>query len=358
MKRNLATLAVVAPLTLAVSLALAAGREPASKDKPKEFKPVPVTAVMATAAPAIDGSGADAIWKTAPVTKLEAVKGCNFKGDAGKTTGTVQVAYDKENLYMMIVYDDPTQSVRRSPYQKQPDGTWAKMKDPDDKGGDNCVYYEDKIGVMWNINNSIVGFDRFGCQIACHGGEPGKPYGNKYVEEEGELGDLWHMKWVRTGNIGQIDDGYVDHTRFDAEKAKTAGRKGDAKTGGGYEDVKLVNGKPEFMSKDAKPANKGGTYWVKAEDKVPFDDSKFKPGDEVASIMIAPFAGDRGDLKLGGKWANGKWTLEISRKLVTGSKTDVNFDDLKKTYFFGIAMFDNAQVRHAYVQEPLVLQFK
>lgn len=358
MKRNFLRFAAVAPIAIAASLVLAAGREPAPKDKPKEMKPIVVTAVMAPTAPGIDGDAKDAIWKTAPVTKLMAVKGCNFKGGEGKTSATLQVAYDKDNLYMLLTYDDPTFSERRSPYQKQADGSWQKLKDPDDKGGDNCVYYEDKVGVMWNINNSVVGFDRFGCQIACHGGEPGKPYGNKYVEEAGEVGDLWHMKWVRTGNIGQVDDGYVDHTRFDPEKAKTAGRKGDAKTGGGYDDNKLVGGKPEFMSKDAKPANKGGTYWIKAEDKVAFDDARFKAGDEVPSIVIAPFAGDRGDVRFSGKWAKGKWTMEFTRKLVTGSKTDVNFDDLKKSYGFGIAMFDNAQVRHAYVEEPLVLQFK
>ncbi len=358
MKRTLATFAVIAPLTLAASLAFGAGREPAPKEKPKEFKPVAVTAVMVSAAPAIDGDASDTAWKSVPVTKFEAVKGSNFKGGLGKTSGTLQVAYDKENLYMLITYDDPTYSVQRSPYRKQKDGTWEKLKDPDDKGGDNIVYYEDKIAVLWNMNNSIVGFERFGCQIACHGGEPGKPYGNKYVEEAGEMGDMWHMKYVRTGSLGQADDGYLDHTRFDPEKAKEAGRKHDAKTGGGYEDVKLVNGNPEFMNKDGKPANKGGTYWLKAEDKVPFDDAKFKAGDEVASIIVAPFAGDRGDVKFGGKWTKGKWTMELSRKLVTGSKTDVNFDDLKKTYGFGVGLFDNAQVRHAYTQEPLMLQFR
>jgi hypothetical protein len=50
--------------------------------------------------------------------------------------------------------------------------------------------------------------------------------------------------------------------------------------------------------------------------------------------------------------------MEISRKLVTGSKFDVQFDDLKKGYGFGLALFDNAQVRHAFVEQPLVLQFK
>jgi hypothetical protein len=356
MKSTFTKVAVIAPLTLAVGLAFAAGREPAPKDKPKEHKPITVTAVAASAAPKLDGDASDAIWKTAPVTKLSAVKGCNFKDGKGATSATVQVAYDKENLYMLIAYDDPNESVRRSPYQKQADGSWQKLKDPDDKGGDNCVYYEDKIGVQWNL--SVIGFEKFGCAISCHGGEPGKPYGNKYNEEAGELSDLWHMKWVRTGNIGQIDDGYVDHTRFDPEKEKNAGRKTDPKTGGGYEDIKLVNGKPEFMNKDGKPASKGGTYWLKADDKVAFDDSKFKAGDEIASIMIAPFAGDRGDVKVAGKWVKGKWAMEIQRKLVTGSKFDVQFDDMKKAYYFGIALFDNAQVRHAMVEEPLVLQFK
>lgn len=355
MKRTTLSIAVLATLTLAASGAVLA-KEPAPKDKPKEHKPIAVTAVMAAAAPVIDGDAKDAIWKTAPVVKLKAVKGANFT--KGATNASLQVAYDKENLYMLLSYDDPTLSVRRAPYQKQKDGSWVMLKDPEDKGGDNDVYYEDKWAVLWNINNSIVGFDKFGCAIACHGGEPGKPYGNKYTEEAGELGDIWHMKWVRTGHLGQADDSYLDHTRFDAQKEKNAGRKLDPKTGGGYEDVKLVNGKPEFMGKDAKPANKGGTYWIKAEDKVAFDDSKFKAGDEVASIIVAPFAGDRGEVKIAGKWAKGKWTYEITRKLVTGSKFDVNFNDLKKSYGFGLAMFDNAQVRHAFVEEPLVLQFK
>lgn len=355
MKRKTLTLAVLSALALAANVASFA-KEPAPKDKPKEMKPIAVTAVMAAAAPAIDADAKDAVWKTAPVVKLEAVKGANFKG--GKTSATLQVAYDKENLYMLLTYDDPTLSEQRSPYKKQADGSWQKLKDPEDKGGDNDVYYEDKFAVQWNINNSVIGFEKFGCAISCHGGEPGKPYGNKYNEEAGEVSDMWHAKWVRMGHLGQLDDGYVDHTRFDPEKAKSAGRKTDPKTAGGYEDNKLVNGKPEFMSKDAKPANKGGTYWLLAENKVPFDDSKFKAGDEVASIIVAPTVGDRGDVKIAGKWANGKWTVEITRKLVTGSKFDVQFDDLKKSYGFGVALFDNAQVRHAFVEQPLILQFK
>jgi hypothetical protein len=314
-----------------------------------------VTAVKVAKAPNPIAGAADPAWAMAQALSISLAGGKNFKD--GKTTATIKAVYAGDMLYMLLQYDDPTESVRRSPYQKQPDGSWKQIVDPDDKGGDNTKYYEDKFALIWNIGNSIKGFSQQGCMVACHAGEAGKAFGNKYLANEGELGDIWHMKSIRTGYVGQADDQYLDHTRYDKDKAPEAGRKSDAKTGGGYDDIKLVNGKPEFMHKSGTPANKGGTYYLKAEDKAPFDDSKFKPGDEVASILVAPFTGDRGDIAAAIKWANGKWTAVISRKLVTGSKTDVQFDNLDGTYEFGLAAFDNAQVRHAIHFGALQLKF-
>jgi hypothetical protein len=319
--------------------------------------PTALTAVKGDAAPILDGVADDAVWQTAPAVELDFGKGANF-GDNGRTTGTLRAARVGDTLYMVLQYKDPTHSQRRSPYVKQPDGSWTKLKDPDDKGGDNTKYYEDKAAFIWPINNSIAGFDSDGCFAACHDDEPPKPYGNKYTESEGELGDIWHIKSVRTGPVGQVDDQWLDHARYDAEKAEGAGRHSDAKTGGGYKNIELKDGKPEFMSQDGKAANRGGAYWLNASDKAPFDDSRFQPGDEVASIMVSPFEGDRGDISAGMVWKDGVWTVELSRKLVTGSKTDVQFDDLAGEYLFGVSAFDNAQVRHAYVKRPLALKFE
>ena len=47
----------------------------------------------------------------------------------------------------------------------------------------------------------------------------------------------------------------------------------------------------------------------------------------------------------------------ISRKLVTGSKFDVQFSNLDVRYAFGFAAFDNAQVRHATPDDPLFMVF-
>ena len=313
-------------------------------------------AVKASAPPKLDGVADDAVWKSAPVMNVKAVKGYNFVD--GATTGTVQAAYVGDTLYMLLQWQDAERSAQRSPFVKKADGKWEQLKDPKDMGGDNNVYYEDKASVIWNIGDSVFGFEKRGCQMNCHSGEPGKPYGNKYTEEEGELADIWHVKSVRTLPVGQIDDQYLDHTRFDPKKSKGAGRHGDPKTGGGYKKIGLKDGVPEFMNKDAKPANGGGTYWLKATDAVVFDDSKFKVGDEVASIMISPLEGDRGDISAGGEWKDGKWTVELSRKLVTGSPYDVQFEDLGGSYFFGVAFFDNAQVRHAFTEKPLKLVFQ
>ncbi|HSO07420.1 MAG TPA: ethylbenzene dehydrogenase-related protein, partial [Pelomicrobium sp.] len=152
------------------------------------------------------------------------------------------------------------------------------------------------------------------------------------------------------------DDQYLDHQRW-SEKNPGAGRHSDPKTGGGYENIKIKNGVPEFMNKNAKPANRGGTYWLKKEDAVAMDASKFKAGDDVAAIMISAFSGDRGDITAASKWANGKWTMELSRKLTTGSKYDVQFDNLDAGYHFGVAAFNNAQVRHAVHYDLLTLKF-
>jgi ethylbenzene dehydrogenase len=314
-----------------------------------------LTAANVTNPPVLTAGATDPAWKAAKPLKVNLAGGEHLKN--GGTTATLKAVYSGDMLYVLLQYTDPTESVRRFPYQKQTDGKWKKLVDAADKGGDDNMYYEDKFAFIWNIGGSIKGFASQGCMALCHVGEPGKPYGNKYTASAGELGDIWHMKSIRTGYIGQVDDQYLDHTRYDKEKAAEAGRKSDAKTGGGYTDIKLVNGLPEFMHKSATPANKRGTYYLREEDKVPFDDSKFQPGDEVASILVAPFTGDRGDIAVAIGWKNGVWTAVMSRKLVTGSKTDVQFDNLDGTYEFGLAAFDNAQVRHAYNMGAIQMKF-
>ncbi len=307
--------------------------------------------------PVLERLAADPAWSAAKPVTIHMHSGSGFAD--GKTTANIKAVYTSDTLYLMFTYDDPSQSYRYSPYQKQSDGSWKRLTDPNDKGGDNNRYYEDKWAIFWNIDeSSIRGFKKRGCYAACHDEVTTKPYGNKYTKNAGEIGDIWQMRSVRGGvSLGQPDNQYVDSTRYDKDKAPDSGRKSDARTGGGYDEVRLVGGKPEFMNKDGKAANKGGSYWIRLEDRVPFDDAKFVAGDEVASVVVSKFTGDRGNLTGAGAWADGKWTYVVARKLTTASPYDVQFKDLDAAYYFGFAAFDNSQVRHAIHKGPVILRF-
>jgi hypothetical protein len=322
----------------------------------QQAAPPPNTLVAAKVASAPNpaaGAG-DPAWAKALPLQVQLSGGMNF-GGKGETTATLKAVYAGDELYMLVQYRDPTDSRRRGPYQKQADGSWKKLVDPANKGGDDNVYYEDKWAMLWPINNSVKGFETKGCAVTCHVGE-GKPFGNKYTRSEGEILDMWHMKGSRTAPLGFVDDQYADHTRYDPKASPNAGRKSDP-GGPEYSNFPLENGRPKFMLRNGKAANSGGTYYIKSGEEVPFDDSRFKPGDEVASYLILPLKGDRADIRVADGWSNGVHTSVVTRKLVTGSKFDVQFDNLDGRYLFGFAAFDNAQVQHATGDEPLTLVF-
>jgi hypothetical protein len=323
-----------------------------------------LVSVKTEKAPVIDGA-VDPAWERAPVYKVTLDKTVyepsnGFKG-VTKTTVTLRSLYDKEHVYFLVRYDDPTQSLARAPWVKQPDGTWKRLANKDSTGHEN-TYYEDKFAMLWNINTA--GFEKKGCDVACHKARGGKiagiedtAPGRMFTDKPGETVDMWHWKSVRTNPVGQMDDQYIDDTK-DPKKNEDWGRKGDSKTGGGYADnVKKDHPTPVFMSK-APGADK---YWIMAADKTEFVDT-FKPGDIVPSMIVEPFTGSRGDIEAKGAWKDGVWTIEIKRKLVTtGEKAkeqDVQFDDLKKPYYFGLAAFDNTQINHVYHEGVHKLIFK
>jgi len=340
-------------LGAAVALMTLAGCQSQSPQQP--VPPNTLVAAKVAAAPNMAALAADPAWAAAKPLTFKLSDGANFAGGKGETTGTLKAVYSGDMMYMMIQYQDPTNSVRRGPYQKQADGSWKQLKDPQNKGGDDNVYYEDKWAFLWPVGQ-VRNFEKQGCTVACHVGE-GKPYGNKYTRDEGEILDMWHMKGMRTGTLGWVDDQYTDHTRYDAQKSPNAGRKGDP-GGPEYAAIPLENGKPKFMHKSGIAANApGGQYWIAQGDEVPFDDSKFKPGNEVAGHVSIPLKGDRADVRVAVGWKDGMHTSVISRKLVTGSKFDVQWADLNARYPFGVAAFDNAQVRHATGDEPMFLVF-
>ncbi len=325
------------------------------------------------AAPTLDGVGDEALWADAEEIVVDVDGG--FGGFETKVR--LKAVYTADSVYFLATYEDPTESWFRSPWQKQEDGTWKQIKDPDDKGGDNNSVYEDKMAFIWNINNSIEKFETKGCYTACHDGEnpDEKPYGNKYTPGEGQLGDIWHWKSIR--NLNQLDDQYVDWSTYQARKDadngnKEAGRKSDPKESGSYSDnygslpdpadaTKSIPDKtvPGFTSPNINMTT-GAPGYILGSEKVALDKAALDAlpvGSYIPGIVKSEIVGDRGNISAGWKWADGVWTLEFGRLLDTASEFDVQFTDLTASYYFGVAVFENAQVRHATQTAPSFLVF-
>jgi len=309
----------------------------------------------------------DTVWNTAPTLAVKVdrlpYKANNYEG-IKETEVMIKSLYDKEFVYFFVQYQDPTKSLMRFPWVKQDDGSWKMLKDKDQTGHSN-VYYEDKFAFFWEINTP--GFAKKGCAISCHllndSGQingidqVGITAGRKYTRRAGQSIDMWHWKSVRMNPVGVIDDQFVDHVK-DPKASKNWGRHGDNKTGGGYTtNINSAGDSPEYMNKQRDEFNQ---FTITPAQKTPFIDT-FSAGDMIPGIQSTAFTGSRGDIAATGVWKEGVWSIEIKRKLVTTGKDaniqDVQFDDLSKSYNFGVAVFDNSQINHIYHDGALTFTF-
>ena len=322
---------------------------PAAAEAPRDT----VISMPVAAAPTLDGIADEAFWAEALPQTVKVAHGANTE----KNEVTLKSVYSGDMIYFLVTWPDPTESFVRSPWVKQEDGTWKKLTDPNDKGGDNNVYYEDKMAFIWSINDSIPGFESKSCATACH------------LDKEGLSSHMAistprrKAKWATSG-IGSRCATWARSTtsistrpsirRIRPKPGATAIRRMAAAM---WTTRPKTRRMPAFMGPEGYPRD-GSPGYILDTEKVPFDDSLFAAGDMIPGIVKSPFTGDRGNISAGWKWADGAWTLELGRPLVTGSEFDVQFDDLTKSYPFGVAVFDNAQVRHAFQQraEKLIFQ--
>ena len=87
------------------------------------------------------------------------------------------------------------------------------------------------------------------------------------------------------------------------------------------------------------------------------DYSVFKAGDVVTFRMPVSAEGSFGDIKAVSRYADGAWTLVLSRKLDTGNGDDTAFNPQKK-YNFAMALFDDSKDQDSYDSETLSMEFK
>lgn len=366
------------------------------KDDITDILPVPSLELIAkkiSTPPVIDGQ-IDGIWEQAQrVTVIAEVPDPGnlvFNGFVGNSyMVSLRAAYDNDNIYFLAEWNDLSKSLNRQPWYFDP----ANQKWKQESGAPTFdqfgsmtrkPFYEDKFGMLFNINNSVKDWKTLTCYASCHTSlSSAAGLARHYTNGPNERIDMWHWKAVRTAINEQFDDQYQDDTFPN-------GRKSDASVSGGYSNnVKTLNNGVEDVSvpKYFIPGQKN-YYWITqseidagiAKEITAVDvsgvltyaggtidpnaDTEFQRAGAttgskcIPSIYTSPFVGSRGDISAVGSHTGTGWILEFKRPLNTGdpNAVDVDFSSLQDQAF-GVAIFDNAQIAHA-IKTGITLKFE
>jgi hypothetical protein len=370
-------------------------------DLPQINSSTDLVAVKATTAPSLDGI-VDGMWANSPLlefsTAVPEVTGDVFRGYTGNVIPSVKMkaAYDDNNVYFLVQWADPTESLKRSPwFFDAVTKKWAQEKGTFDFSTTGSVlrlpFYEDKISFLWNINNSVSGWNSGTCYKSCHAGLPAIDGSSRhFTNYASEKIDMWHWKSVRGGVNGsfQFHDQYQDNTYPN-------GRKGDAGIDiyqNNTQNLVVTGSSPAItvaVPKYIIPARNNYGWIMNSEVTAgaakqitaidangvltlsdgttidPNEGTDFqRVGSGVGSKVIPgitlndAYTGSAGDISCKALFTAGQgWTIEIKRALKTSDTVyDIDFSSLQDQYF-GFAVFENAQIAHS-VKTNLVLQFR
>lgn len=322
---------------------------PANAPGENPRSPTVLTATRTSVLITIDGIADEPEWAASPPLTIR-IK----DGTIGKVTVTMKALYDDGALYMLIRWADKNADNYKNQWVFDDDeNRWVRstMLNPLNQ---EVAFNEDRFAIMWNIDDSVDGFNIAGCAMLCHGDR-------MHTNDPHESVDIWHWMASRTNPMGYAEDRWLDDgvgagsDRESREIARHDDRR-DENTGiSGMGGNSIENSRPIRVGQETVPAP---WYW---EPGATGDDAYFITQEEIVSgeaveikdhlsisrqdpipgyILFRP-AGSGGDVEAKGGWENGIWTLEIKRKLVTENEDDVQFNT-RKLYRFGISIHDNS----------------
>ncbi len=359
-------------------------------------------------APTIDGT-IDPVWEQATKlnveTKVPNPGNYLFAGYVGNTSKVaLRSLYDGDNIYFLVEWDDPTESLVDRPWYFNPTTkAWAREANSPVFNAFGIksreAFNEDKFAMLWNI--STYDFPAKSCYASCHlnvasiDPATGKTLpatgGNHWTNNVDERIDMWHYHLMKDQPYAQLSDEYQD---WNNGLINGNGRKRDtqvATTDGVVTNTQTltITGKtttmavPKWVVPDATGRNfilvsetlDGTAKQVTAVDStgvLTYNGGKIDPkvGTDyqqvgtgvgpkaIASSLISPMTGNRADIMAKSIHTSTGWVMEIKRALKTRDteNQDVDFSSLEDKYF-GIATFNQADIAHA-LKPNLLLKFK
>ncbi|HEY0679081.1 MAG TPA: ethylbenzene dehydrogenase-related protein [Chitinophagaceae bacterium] len=357
-----------------------------------------LVSVKVTTPPIVDGI-VDAMWadmlKLQFSTAVPEVTGDVFRGYTGNIIPsiTLRSAYDDNNIYFLAEWTDLTESLVRQPWYFDPaTQRWLQESGNPTFSSSGAItrpaFYEDKLAMLWNIDNSVSGWNSQTCYKSCHTGLPAADGSSKhFTNYPTERIDMWHWKSIRGGINGgfQFDDQYQDNTypngrKSDAGNQAYADNRQTLTITGTSTSVSVpkyvVFGKSNYNWILGAEITTGSAKLVTAvsptgvltlsdnntiDPNVGTDYQRIGNGvgpKSIPGLTITAYTGSRGDIVCKSTYTGKGWILEFQRPLKTADteNKDIDFSSLADQYF-GFAIFENAQIAHS-IKPNLVLRFK
>ena len=365
--------ALVAALTV---LGIAVGAERATRPV------LHIVGVSPAQAPVLDGEISDPVWaKTMPVTVLT-TQGGDF-GGTHQSMVEIRAVHDGTYAYFAFVWDDPTRSLKHMPLFKR-GGRWYIAASRDDLA-DESRFNEDKFAVLL----APPGFPLIGPAIHLArrpiSDKPPSSTGRGLHFTTGGLADVWQWRASHGGVVGHIDNCHFGNPALpDAQPRDPAYQYsgGFALDPGqaGYES-NVVESKdeagntvllPRRLPRDLTAASAalgrisdrhgesesdGARWWMSVSETVSYSverDAEIPDGTVIANIIVPDAVeGTSTSIRGAARWAAGRWTLELARRLYTASHLDV---PIKSGVLMWVAAFDHAEKRHTRHLRPFRLE--
>ena len=305
-----------------------------------------LTAVKTEDAPVIDGKISEDVWaKAKPVTVgLEAEAGVEPEKI------TLKALYDNENVYLSAVYADST-PLKIGEAWGYDGATWSKG------------VYDDTLGLVWNIGDSLPVFDTKGLDVMTTPLKNGLDVYDFKIDNpsaslaKGRL-DVWG--WCGMPEFyGKADDMIFKQSAKPGEKALTVQH--DAYTNGKpwIKNETTIDGKPAPLYKYKQGLTLENTPRPYMEDMEAIADyTAFKAGDRapyVVGIKGVVWGGSKDDIITKGVNDNRSWTVEFARARDTGYSDDVTLIPGEETTFAVIIRDDGKGYA---LSGPVILKFE
>lgn len=249
-----------------------------------------LVAIPVTAPPVIDGLTNDPAWKNAPVlTTFD---------KTNELPIMIKSVYTDKEIFFQVSFPDSDESRTHKSW------VWDKRRQFYTVGYDR----EDIFVFKWNMAP--------------------KPVDLSISSDSAYQADVWFWKACRTDGAGYADDKiHVYNQTEDRNATRMVSRSGEImyllRTGDKGESAYNINLISEYQ------------------------------GATLPRYALKQPTGSRSDIRARGVWQNGRWTIELGRKLVTDNQDDIQFVPGEK-YLFGVSRYEIADRQpNAKLSDPL-----